>query len=630
MTAKSAIIDMLGGREVLLPGLISDALTANDRIKQRLSLLQEAVARAREPLRNGTARQHASGLDVEISAGALDEARLLGQEALFLPGVATLLAALKTDMSVMLAPLITAGQAGDFPARLAALDSALAAEGTDEIALSRIAALTGTSRRGEEKFHPLVMELHKVLNQLAAATAAETLDGAKAHGLNDEDRQALRAFMRGLHRTEKLLFGHPGLGTNAVRGTEYLTIQNDIGTTDAHVLIVHVTAREVSVTYTDIHRPRAKFFMEMFARQELQWSPLAQRQASGLEEDSFYLVTGRFAFTDIVVRDKFLDFLASRIVFLIDWNKARKALQIFVGKSAAIALLTWAAVQDYGHRAFVELGGAELVYEAVHRAAAGRIRYGERLDAALGTAECEEFLRRVLRETALGLMAGRSARLIRDEVQAELARRFETAESAVFTLLVRHLGLTRCLAEGIETALTAPDTAFAHRAKSMEAKADRLTASAREQVARRMQGSAMLRLVIDTVENTTDTLEDCAHLLSLVPGTTCMTLLAKLAGIVTNAVSAMVRAVEAASRLPEGQRADAAAALQAIDEAVNAERAADLAQRGALATLLGAPCADARTLVLDLEMAKALESATDQLSHAAFALRDRVREELSA
>ncbi|MBB5372777.1 hypothetical protein [Acidocella aromatica] len=638
MTVKSEIVGVLGESEVLLPGLISAALAANDRIKLRLSLMQEATAKAREPARaaRGFAPElRAAGLDSEMPETALGQARLLGPDTLFLPGAGALLGGLKTDLDAMLAPLTTAAmpEAASLAPRVQALQPALAPQAADEIPLNRIAALTSASRENGNKFHVLVMDLHKALNQLAASTAAENLDGAMVHGLTDDDRHAVRAFMRGLHRTAPLAFGHPGLGTTAVHGAAHLTIQNDIGTTDAHVLVVHVTDADVTVTYTDIHRPRAKFFIDLFAGWNVEWSPLNQRQAKGLEEEAFYLINGRFASTDAGKRHDFLAFLGSRLVFLIDWNKARKALQIFLGKNAAIGLLTWAAAHDYGHRAFLELGGAELVYDAVHRAASGRIRYGERLDDALGEEDCVEFLRNTLRGTAQGLAAGRSARLIRDEIQAELSRRFETAESAVFTLLVRHLGLSRCIAEGIAACLENPAPArdFARRAKAMEAKADKLTAQLRE-LAARMQGATMLRQVIDQVENTTDALEDCAYLLGLAPeGDDCATpLLLPLAETVTGALSAMVRAVEAASRLPDGQRADATEALQAIDAVVSLEREADTAQREAFAELMRTPCADARALLLRLELTKALEGATDQLSHAAFALRDRVLEELSA
>ena len=136
------------------------------------------------------------------------------------------------------------------------------------------------------------------------------------------------------------------------------------------MLVVHVDDGAVTVTYTDIHRPRAKFFVGLFEGQGVAWSELTEKNASGLSEDVFYLLTGRYS-DDAAAIDHFLEFLGSRIVFLIDWNKGRKALQTFVGRNAAIDLLTWAATHDLGHRAFLELGGADLIFEAVHRAASG-------------------------------------------------------------------------------------------------------------------------------------------------------------------------------------------------------------------------------------------------------------------
>jgi len=52
MTARSEIIERLGETTVLLPSLIGEALAANDRIKLRLTLLQEAAAQAQTPPRD--------------------------------------------------------------------------------------------------------------------------------------------------------------------------------------------------------------------------------------------------------------------------------------------------------------------------------------------------------------------------------------------------------------------------------------------------------------------------------------------------------------------------------------------------------------------------------------------------
>ena len=100
---------------------------------------------------------------------------------------------------------------------------------------------------------------------------------------------------------------------------------------------------------------------------------------------------------------------------------------------------------DYGHRAFLELGGVNLLFEAIRRSASGRIPYGASLDETLGGSQTNDFLRRVLRQTSEGLQAGRSTRLIRDQIQADLGQRFETAQVAVLLVLLRHLGITRML-----------------------------------------------------------------------------------------------------------------------------------------------------------------------------------------
>lgn len=559
-----------------------------------------------------------------------------------MPGAQQLLAGMAADLAAMLAPLEVADSDGarSFAARVAAATKSAPAAHDDELDQADIDRLTSANRSGEDTLHLLVMDLHKALNRLATDTALETLDGARVHRLDAGDRAHVKAFMRGLNRTAPLAFGHPGLGTTAVRANARLTIQNDIGATDAHVLVIHIEDQTATITYTDVHRQRAKFFISLFEGRNVAWSPLADQAGAGLSEDIFYLLTGQYAAANDEALDDFLEFLGSRIVFLIDWNKARKALQTFVGKKAAIDLLIWAAGHDFGHRAFLELGGAELVFEAVQGAAAGRIRYGARLDEALGAEPVAEFLQRVLRDASQGLATGRTARLIRDEIRADLSRQFETTESSVLTMLVRHLGLSRVLAGAISAVLSAPAAAtaaekraLARRAKLIEEKADRLTIAAREIVAR-IRDAGMLPPMIDEIENAADALEDCAFMISLTPEADPSPLavapLARLAEIATDSVGHLVRAVEAASRLPRGERADAIASLQAIDTVANAERSADAAVRETFAALMTTPHADARPLVLVLEIARALEGATDHLSHSSLSLRDRVLQELSA
>ncbi|RZI37850.1 hypothetical protein EGT07_37200, partial [Herbaspirillum sp. HC18] len=125
-------------------------------------------------------------------------------------------------------------------ARLDAIRAAGLLDARGEIELSRIARLTGVADAGGDSLHRLVMDLHKQLNRLAASCAEEALDGAHVFGLNGEDRAAVTAFMKGLNATRGLKFNHPGLDTMATRAGGRLLIQNDIGTTDAHVVVIAV------------------------------------------------------------------------------------------------------------------------------------------------------------------------------------------------------------------------------------------------------------------------------------------------------------------------------------------------------------------------------------------------------
>lgn len=640
MTTKAEIVGRLGESAVLLPDLIAAALAANDRAKLRLTLLQAAAAHAADPGRPAadlSAERHAAGLDEPGFDALVSGARAAGAGGVEAPGAARLIEGLTADIEAMIAPLAAAGDAAPYAERLKALAAGTPA--ADLLPAGAVAAMTSARRGERDSQHLLVMDLHKAINALAERTAVETVDGARAHGLAPDQRARLQAFMRGLNRTAPLAFGHPGLGTTAVGAGARLTIQNDIGATDAHVIVIHVEGLACDVTYTDVHRRRARFFMGLFDHTGLAWSPLDERASPGLSEAAFYLVTGRCEARDAAGLDAFLERLGSRLVFLIDWNKARKALQGFVGKGAAVDLLAGAAAGDLGHRAFLELGGAELVLEAVRKVAAARAPYGVRLDEILGPAAARDFLADVLRIASEGLGAGRSARLVRDEIQAGLAERLQSAEAGVLAVALRHLGLSRMLAGEIRDALAggrlapAQDRdALARRATRLEKKGDRLTIEAREAAGRLAEANANLRLVVDQVEEALDALDEAAFQLSLAPaGADAFALpFEALAEVAVESAGQMVRACEAAGRAaPAGARQDASDALLAVDAVCAAERLADDAERRMIAALMAAPPADARAPVVGTELAHAVERATDCMAHAALALRDYLLGELA-
>src|SRR5207342_2588575 len=111
-------------------------------------------------------------------------------------------------------------------------------------------------RHGSDSVHLLVMDLHRELNRIQSHLAEQSLDGARAYGVSDADAALVRAFMRGVNATAPLKFDHPGLDTTATRIGDQVVIQNDLGTTDAHVIVIHITGLEVSFVYTDVHRVR--------------------------------------------------------------------------------------------------------------------------------------------------------------------------------------------------------------------------------------------------------------------------------------------------------------------------------------------------------------------------------------
>ena len=119
--------------------------------------------------------------------------------------------------------------------------------------------MTRIGHAGTDSLHRLVMDLHKRLNAMQGEIAEEIFDGAAIYSLAPSDRPFISAFMAGVNRTARLKFGHPGLSTTATTAAGKLVIQNDIGTTDAHVIVIHVKPLSVS-TYTDVHLERLTFF----------------------------------------------------------------------------------------------------------------------------------------------------------------------------------------------------------------------------------------------------------------------------------------------------------------------------------------------------------------------------------
>ena len=635
---KSQIIEQLGQTDILLPALIADGLAANDRAKARLSVLQAAAQHARDPQAPFALAEECGrvGLDAPAMEKLVASANLIGNERVSATGLGSLSAAIMDDVAAM-ARAVKAGDAAMGETALNRLGAIKeSAPATDTVELAQIAHLTGI---GDDGLHRLVMDLHKDLNRLSAAHAEEVLAGAHVFGLSANDRPAVEAFMRGVEATRKLKFGHPGLATTATRAGNRLTIQNDIGETDAHVVVVAVEPDAVVITYTDVHRVRAKFFIGLLRDFPVQWSGLDRKSASGLGDGGvFYLVTGRYPVADAKSRDTFLEAVGASLVFLIDWNKARKVLRGWVGKGDAIAILDWAARKRAGHRAFLELGGSELVSSAVHHATPARIGFGDRLDQVLGRAAAADFLKTVLRVSAEALLTGSSVRLVRERIEAELVRHLERVESTLLAIVVRQAGLARDIADGIARFIAERQAhrpfdreAMAARAQRIEEKADKIAIDARSEIAR-FGADHTIEHVINAVEDAIDELEQAAFISSLMPDglpDELLTPLAELAAAALAGTEAAATGAAAAADVPDGQRVDSDDALAAIGRLADLEHKGDRIERALTATVLRGDF-DLKTSLAALELTRALERATDRLARFGHLLHRHMLSDLSA
>jgi uncharacterized protein Yka (UPF0111/DUF47 family) len=550
------------------------------------------------------------------------------------------------DVALMLEPIVSAGDEADtaaesaaFAARLERLSGRRPVAADDVISGADIDAMISGRREQGDSLHLLVMDMHKSLNALQQRISSEVIDGARAYDIADEDRPLIRAFMRGVEETSRLRFDHPGLGTTATRTGERLVIQNDIGTTDAHVLVVHVEGMEVSVTYTDVHLQRLLFFQGLFGRHEVRWEDTRSRRDAAVSEELYHLLLGRYAAKDRTALEAFMALLGSRIVFLIDWNRARKRLRLFLSKKDTLDLLHWAAAQNHGHMAFLRCGGEQLIYDAIEFAAHGQLRVGQGLADLLPRGESADFFRFVLKTCSEVLVAGRPESLIVDEVRTELLNHVRTFRQGLLDITAEHAGTVVEIASGIRDALLhmgRTDTGpllerNAERAKQWESHADELLNRIR---ASSGQGdeSAFFAELVSTADDIADDLEEAAFHLTLVPALELQGELRhntqQLAELLVQGGQEYIKVIETARLVRRGgQREDMQDFLEAIHRIVTIEHQTDESHRAIKRALLaegGDAGHDARTIFVISETARSLESAADDLMHTALLLRDHV------
>lgn len=639
---KSRIVEALGEEGLRLPALLNEALAANDRAKYLFTVLQVAQLHADRPgsaapeLR---AEREAAGLATagfdEVAASAAASA----DGAYFMPGVDRLCERLRAEIGAMLAPLQAAGDGAAFDARRRQLDRAPWCAPQDRITGAQIAAITSGGRDGEDTAHRLVMDMHRALNALQARVSSEIVEGAHVYGVAAADRPLVAAFMRGVKRTAALKFDHPGLGTTATRSGGRLVLQNDIGTTDAHVLVVHVEGPRATLTYTDVHMQRLLFFQGLFDAWHVDWEDTLSRTDRSLEDGLYHLCIGAFTAAGGRELEEYLAFLGSRLVFLIDWNRARKRLRLLLPKRDAAELLKWAADGDHGHMAFLRAGGEQMIFDALAFVSRAPSSFGARLDDVLGREAAVKFMRYVIRTCAQGLLGGRPEGLVRDEVRAELVSYFRSAQESVLDVAAEHASFALEVACGIRDALLDAGSPAAREefernaglAKTWEHRADELVNAARAQ-ARHSERAQAYRDLIEVADDIVDELEEAAFHLALMPhdagAEALFAALRPLSALAVESVQEYLKAVETARTLHRGSpREDTQDFLEAIHRIAALERRGDEIHRAAKLLVPAQDGAFGRIFGF-IECARCLEAATDALMHAALSLRDAVLGEL--
>ena len=334
------------------------------------------------------------------------------------------------------------------------------------------------------------------------------------------------------------------------------------------------------MTYTDVHSERLQFFQEMLKPRGVQWQN--ERAALLAAGAPFYLATGTLNAADAKSCRAYLDFLGSRLVFLIDWNRARKQLRSFLRGADRLALLRWAAGEDIGHRGFLELGGAMLVNEAIEATAGTSMHFGDRLCDVLGDAETLEFLRFTFRAATEGLLAGQSQGFIRDRMHVALATHFTNEERQLLRMAADHAGLIFELANLVRDGLQG-DAGGRRQARAARGALRARCGSARRGDARAVRAGRTIevfRTLLEAADDAADALEDAAFLLDLdaLEGKP-LAAIAGLAELLVEASQEWIKASAMRADRPRRSREETEDFLAAIDRIAALEHQADDVER---------------------------------------------------
>jgi len=639
MPPRLAVIEQIGERGLLLPERIAYGLAANDRARYYLTLLQTAAAHAQaagQPFSNLRVQREASGVSDAALDHVIEASGSRGNSMICIPGVGAIIDRLFHELRRMLAALQLAGAAQPqmeerlavYQHRLEDLQAIVPAALDDIVSERTISSFISTTRNGHDTLHQLIVDLHGELSRLQSAAPSELVHGATTYGLTDRDRGILRAFTAGVNETAPLKFDHPGLSTMAARDGAVLSIQSDLGAASPPLVVIHIEELAVTVTYADIHRARIRFFQTLLEPYHLTWMPDAP--APGGE---YWMAIGKYAAEDRERLERCLRFVGSRLVFLIDWPRARKRLSRLVGTAEAVSLLKWAADHDIGHRAFVQIDGGRLIETAFERAVPTGTRFGARLADIVGAQAARSFLMSVLTNACVSLKAGQSRRLLEDKIEAELLRYLDAPDRHVLSGIAEHATMIAALVERVRRFLLQhrdrplrDDEGAADIARTWTQRADDLLRRARASVDAADEGREFTQVLGDA-SAVAGVLEDTLFLMRLLPDAVeagTLSLLDELGDTVSAAARSYVRCLQAGQDLSRSSdRTDVDGFLSIVDRLVDSGRDATRTRRAVTERLVRSAAAS-HDLFVVVGIAEGLERAAVLLARCASIVRDSV------
>jgi hypothetical protein len=400
-------------------------------------------------------------------------------------------------------------------------------------------------------------------------------------------------------------------------------IQTDLEASDVRAIVVDVDGLSVTVHYTDVHRSRVRFFQDLLQPYRV---GLSATMAPGINH---HIVVGRYAAKTADELQEYLTFLGSRLVFLVDWDRARKLLAQLVGRSEAVALTKWAADNDIGHRGFLQAGGIGLIDRAIGRALTLPVSSGVYLSERLGQDIACSLLMSVMRTTTTALTENRSGAFIADEIEAELLRHVQRANRHLLERAGDYAAMMSALGERIRCALASfnqgasTDHGGCRKASSIRAERSALKPT---RVLTRVRQHDHQRLLAKA-GSAAEALEETAHLVTLLTDTAdaqTRAVLTNLGDLACDAIRAYARCIDDARDLtPSSPFAHIGRFIFDVDHLGELMRQAGLAQRSIAERLLRSTTSFHDLYVVS-NMARGFERVTALLARCGVIIRDRI------